>query len=386
MKKNQLITIILLTLVSFSCQTRNVGLNSDNQLLQIEVRNAFNNHKTEIKLTDLANTIKYIPLETNVLCLLSRVADVQFIQDYILVSDTRGIFQFNRSGKFLQQIGRIGSGPGEHGNFIKFTVDPKANEVLVLNHPYSINIYDLESGNFKRSFASQQRISNIAAFPDGYVSLFTEEINPMGNTSLLNEAYLADRNGNLIDSITDYNRLNNNNSVIGAIHLYNSGQQPYFIGYGKDTLWALNADFSKTAYACFEMKNKIKWEELVVTPDKFEELSDRLSIYSITALENNLFFEIVPGISRNPDDFSKMVFNKETNELIHVKQILNDIDGGLSFWPRWISGNKKIDVLYPHQALEFFGNTNSSNNHSREFTQLMNNLSETDNPVLVIVE
>jgi hypothetical protein len=354
--------------------------------MKIEVRNAINSEGIELALSELGRELSYIPLETSELCLISNVTNLVFTKDYILITDSKELFQFSRSGKFLRKIGKLGKGPGEHGTFIKFAVDDSnEKEIFILNHPYSVNVYDLHSGTFKRDFSVSQRISGIAAFPNGYLSLFTEEINPMGSKLLLNEVYLADIKGNLIDSIIDYNRNNNKNSVIGGICLSASEDNILFNCYGKDTLYSLNSDFFKTTYASFEMKNKIKWEELIVTPDKFQELSDRLSLYSLTGIENRLFIEVIKGISRDTNDIFKIIFEKDEGKTMRVRKIINNIDAGLPFWPKWSNNSNLIDVVYPYQIFEYLDDTNDKSKLSVNFPEL-NNLKITDNPVIVILK
>lgn len=379
------ITFCVLILFITSCDKKD-SIKSDKGIMKIEVRNAINSEGIELALSELGRELSYLPLETSELCLISNVTNLVFTKDYILITDSKELFQFSRSGKFLRKIGKLGKGPGEHGTFIKFAVDDSnEKEIFILNHPYSVNVYDLHSGTFKRDFSVSQRISGIAAFPNGYLSLFTEEINPMGSKLLLNEVYLADIKGNLIDSIIDYNRNNNKNSVIGGICLSASEDNILFNCYGKDTLYSLNSDFFKTTYASFEMKNKIKWEELIVTPDKFQELSDRLSLYSLTGIENRLFIEVIKGISRDPNDIFKIIFEKDEGKTMRVRKIINNIDAGLPFWPKWSNNSNLIDVVYPYQIFEYLDDTNDKSKFSVNFPEL-NNLKITDNPVIVILK
>jgi hypothetical protein len=132
------------------------------------------------------------------------------------------------------------------------------------------------------------------------------------------------------------------------------------------------------------MKNKIKWEELIVTPDKFQELSDRLSLYSLTGIENRLFIEVIKGISRDPNDIFKIIFEKDEGKTMRVRKIINNIDAGLPFWPKWSNNSNLIDVVYPYQIFEYLDDTNDKSKLSVNFPEL-NNLKITDNPVIVIL-
>ena len=147
------ITFCVLILFITSCDKKD-SIKSDKGIMKIEVRNAINSEGIELALSELGRELSYIPLETSELCLISNVTNLVFTKDYILITDSKELFQFSRSGKFLRKIGKLGKGPGEHGTFIKFAVDDSnEKEIFILNHPYSVNVYDLHSGTFKRDFS-----------------------------------------------------------------------------------------------------------------------------------------------------------------------------------------------------------------------------------------
>lgn len=71
--------------------------------------------KKEIKLSEVASEIKYIPLETTAESLLGQeILDVTLAGGYLFVSDYKKLFQFTPEGKFVRQIGKVGQGPGEY--------------------------------------------------------------------------------------------------------------------------------------------------------------------------------------------------------------------------------------------------------------------------------
>ena len=109
--------------------------------------------KKELILQDLFD-IEYIPLETNDEFITS--ANIQAIgKNVIILRNLRSdgdIFIFDRNGKGLKKINRLGQGAEEYTNVLDVTLDENNDEIFINNH-YSNKIftYDL-SGNFKRSF------------------------------------------------------------------------------------------------------------------------------------------------------------------------------------------------------------------------------------------
>jgi len=70
----------------------------------------------DLQLSDIVESIEYVPLETSSYCLLKTITPHHFVltENYILINNQKAIYLFNRSGKFIAQIGRIGQGPGEY--------------------------------------------------------------------------------------------------------------------------------------------------------------------------------------------------------------------------------------------------------------------------------
>ena len=67
----------------------------------------------EIKLSEVASGVKYIPLETTAESLLDKdILNVTFAGDYLFVCDFVNLFQFTPEGKFIRKIGKAGRGRG----------------------------------------------------------------------------------------------------------------------------------------------------------------------------------------------------------------------------------------------------------------------------------
>ncbi|MCG8309682.1 MAG: 6-bladed beta-propeller, partial [Cytophagales bacterium] len=64
--------------------------------------------------SEFADTVLYIPLETNSQSLFKKISQIQLINDNILISSTHRLLLFTKKGKFIRQIGKKGKGPGEY--------------------------------------------------------------------------------------------------------------------------------------------------------------------------------------------------------------------------------------------------------------------------------
>lgn len=72
----------------------------------------------QIKLSELLEEFRFIPLETNEKCLISNTK-IHFSEDFILVGTqnfpgTARLYRFDNNGNFIDEIGTAGRGPGEN--------------------------------------------------------------------------------------------------------------------------------------------------------------------------------------------------------------------------------------------------------------------------------
>ncbi len=97
-------------------------------------------NKSTISLSEMADDIEYIPLETNDECLLRSAAEYFFTDDYIFVDNVEYILQFDRKGNFIKQIGTPGRRPGEIGLIRILSVLDK-HEQLVVHTNWAWKLY-----------------------------------------------------------------------------------------------------------------------------------------------------------------------------------------------------------------------------------------------------
>lgn len=98
--------------------------------------------KKEIKLSEVASAIKYIPLETTAESLLEQdILDVTIAGGYLFVCDYKKLFQFTLEGKFVRQIGRAGQGPGEYTESILGVTYNERLKEIYLSDPRQLKLH-----------------------------------------------------------------------------------------------------------------------------------------------------------------------------------------------------------------------------------------------------
>ena len=121
-------------------------------LIRVDVSKSY--PKKELILQDLLD-IEYVPLETTDEMLTE--GHIQYISDNYMIFKNLGrmageIFIFDRQGKAVRKINRLGQSGEEYLNILGVDYDEQADELFVNSH-YSdkVFVYDSE-GNYKRSF------------------------------------------------------------------------------------------------------------------------------------------------------------------------------------------------------------------------------------------
>ena len=121
-------------------------------LITVDVSKSY--PKKELILQDLFD-IEYVPLETTDEMLTE--GHIQYIGDNYMIFKNLGrmageIFIFDRQGKAVRKINRLGQSGEEYLNILGVDYDEQADELFVNSH-YSdkVFVYDSE-GNYKRSF------------------------------------------------------------------------------------------------------------------------------------------------------------------------------------------------------------------------------------------
>ncbi|EXZ24743.1 hypothetical protein M086_1455, partial [Bacteroides fragilis str. S13 L11] len=107
----------------------------------------------EILLSEIADSIRYIPLETNNKCLIRGLKGSNIIRtkEYFFLPWIDKLFQYTKDGKFIRTLGRKGGGPGEFNWIMQIDVDEKKGLVYMLTTTGKINIYSMETGKFIRA-------------------------------------------------------------------------------------------------------------------------------------------------------------------------------------------------------------------------------------------
>lgn len=182
--------------ICFSCNTQ---ANKNNNTSSIKYKyasmkdgvlhldlNEARKHPEELKLSEICDSLIYVPLETTNASLIGNIInDIKIDGEDIFIRAGWRLLHFNKTGKFINQIGKTGRGPGEYvcGGFCIDKVKQRIFAIATYRHKILCFDYDgiLLSDTLKIQ-PDQTNIHfndslNMFYFGYGYDLLCTDEMN-----------------------------------------------------------------------------------------------------------------------------------------------------------------------------------------------------------------
>lgn len=141
-KTGILVFVSLLGVISGMSQIPKIGINPKSR------------PKGNLMLSDLVQSVEYIPLETNENCLVGAISFFSVTDNYIAVycHKTTQVYLFTYQGRFVAKIGREGEGPGEYLKYSMQNIflDEKNNQIFIhASYPSRLMYYNLKGEYIK---------------------------------------------------------------------------------------------------------------------------------------------------------------------------------------------------------------------------------------------
>lgn len=388
------LTIVIFMSTSCSNQENSTVSNFDTLPIHIDLANNLNKEK-ELFLSDLADSISYVPLETHEDCFVQQGSSVIHInQGFLIIPPQNPILYFDNNGKFVRKIGRIGKGPGEFRYVWGCFFSEKDNRIYLYGGPgHPVIIYDL-NGTFIRSFNSQELASYFHLFANGN-SVFIADYaidNPLAQTF-----YCANSRGELTQTTNKvvYKTHHFGEDFRLGYHLFqNDAAHILLPHYYCDTVYQMAEDYSITPFCVLNLGQDEIPQYILDNPASYRDHSDnyftniRVRVFASRILVGFWYNQIkrVGCFDRCTGDF----FNVNNLDTL-MPSIRNDLDGGPSFRDDQYSTYDKSAQLYqPIDLLDYrrkgyFSESNAKNREDyARFMQLVDRLDENANPIVMI--
>lgn len=360
MKVFSFFTLFLFYLSSCSNHNISTEVKSTTFPIAIELTDCFNGQNTELKLSELAQSISYIKLETTNESILGSILTVNPIENGFIIADSKeSIMFFDKEGKFKWKINNKGRGPTEYAELsVPLGIDTVFKEIIVPDNRKLV-IYDF-TGQFKRKLNLSVGAGGVHVLPSGYYVLWTTS--PF-KTSL---AHIIDRNGRIIKHFPNHDlskRLNEDGVFRDlSISIYNPYENGLFLD-NKDTIWLLDSNLSLNPW--FIINSKVK------------NYSDRYYTYGYNVVNQSLigfFFALKRQYYLYNID-SKKFYSHET-------MIQDDIDFCLPVSPGSGHGGTFINILSPVSLLAI----KTELRQGSSINNIASSIKEDDNPIIRIIK
>jgi len=396
---------------------------------QIPVIDVASNVKSfrHINLSEVAESIEYISLETNKDYLVGKINDLIITDDRFFVVGPFSCNVFDLQGNFLCNIGGKGNGPGEYNLINRCSVDEE-NKAVYIFTDHELYEYDY-NGNYIQTITLKVRRPDEYWYETIYIadSLFLGTTT-LGKLDMGNFCYIFNKNGDVI-TVNEKKPFSEPVDIkwfktqfaINNVLIYSGDYFLIKCGYD-DTLYYLN--------------NKLKFEPKYVF--NFGEYSDPIAKFNATTAEEehkiilnqigfgyyltetndyvlfNLFFgdnypkddelvEVSVNVNGNTiqhiSTTARGLYNKQNSDLVFLKNsnnyygFMNDIDGGLPFWPLVQAHNEQlVSYLEPYDLKmwvksDVFKNSKPLYSEKKaHLEELTNGLNENDNPVIILLK
>jgi hypothetical protein len=415
------LSIILIILVIFSsCSNKRkseIILQQPDFPIKIDLVKAIDNPK-DIKLSDIADSIAYIPLEYVKDNPVGVILDFKYFSNNIFIEvggSDGGFLRFDGKGKFLNKVGTKGRGPGEYPPGSSFSVidNPERFYILCNFVPRRLLEFDYNGNLLTEVLTANPSVGKFEAISsDRFLFLASSD------TSFHYMACLKDRNNKSLMMVSHpflSNPESKNSKQLlygGAISgLYYNRWPLFYDQFSVDTIYSIKNDsiYSKyiidkgTEGAPFE---KLYYHSVPPDPSVLPERWNYLLPISFNETPDDVFLMV---IFKNKDLYL-INYNKASQSLSSMKtpfilpdnlkepatvypKFENDIDGGISLGhgkPNregdvW---TYKFDAIYFKNQLtkEHFQNSKALYpDDKKALIQLVDSIKDDDNPIIMVI-
>jgi hypothetical protein len=395
--------ILLLTtaLLIQSCCSNNKHV-TDQDLRVIDVAGGVGKSRLT-NLSEIADSIEYIPLETTSESIFKPYLFVFYEKDMVYFPQRNGIIQlFDSEGKYIRTFNRSGRGPQEYERMAYIDIDNSSGNICVESFKKILEY--TESGLIVKiiNFPEEEEFLRHSTFPFKKVGEFYVFENKMTYSAIALDSLskisvklnfpqeqleLIKEFKNSLPSMDTYiykfkdkiRVVTGNNKSILTIDKNLSVDTAFIINYGKYNI--ANAGSEKIT-----PNSPYLWRK----SDFFESNNYLFMQFHVGPLADKPVKMLNADRQEYTYPQSYSVFNKKTGKFIFLDQpeinqlgFVEDIEGGPAVWPKYISADNYLVSFI--QAEEFIAH---AENHkvSEKFRAIAAKLKETDNPVLVRVK
>lgn len=350
----------------------------------------------DLKLSEIADSVRLIPLETTDVSLLNRIMKGGILKSskYWFLFSFQNVYQFTEGGKFVRTIGSRGNGPGEYSSVACIDIDETIGHVYVLSPGKNINVYDMETGRYLYTRKAPSFSSwSFAMLNDSVSACFQYNLSGQEKSRIL----VADADGDIIKSFSRSDLFDVKTDYVTLLHfdddryMFRNKDMVCYKEYYNDTLFVVTSDSLKPRYIFdlgkYSMPIKHRPEFMGFDKKAFKATSS--SYIRMQTLETDAWIFMPYSYwqieSNTIDDMHLLVYDKDKRESFEVTNgiILNDMCGNanIPFCPQNVVSSNILISLLPAENIFEIAEDNPSILEHPQFK----GLTEDSNPILMAV-
>jgi len=389
--KKILLALSALFIVS-ACSDKNSLKNTERG--RIDLERGFKNLAL-FRLSEVAEDIEYVFLETNDNCLMNDVFRMVYSSPYFFITDNRrkSIFIFDETGKHVNTLSAVGQGPEEYINIRSFDVHD--NTVYILDSEQKkVLIYDI-NGKCISTFRIEQWASLLKITDEGNVLLVTSNLWLNSNEGYVFSEY--DRDFNLKRKFKQMEPTGSEVHWVAHAFYRQRGDLIYWEYNIFDTVYTVLPQGRAEARFILD-PGTVQSAHIMKNQDADGNVKS--SEFELARLIETDEYVFLFGVYDR--EFATLLYSKNKNQTAGVERLTNNIDGGMPFWPYFkLTDNKVADARFPYEIKKYLDK--EPKEHHKDFNylthrikmdydaekhrKLLESLEKTDdmsNPVLII--
>lgn len=375
-------------------------------------------NKREVPISEIADSITYIRLESTGESALGRIQDIKLTKEYIFIYafGTPLLAQFDAKGKFLRFIGKVGKGPEEYDMIRQFSIDEEAGLIYIQpNWKRIIQVYSF-AGDYVKSIKTNIDERAIIWSRDSILMCYSEPL--VGNEEYIFKE--INLHGQILQTVKNYNKWKDP-PPFGRTRFYQGQQFFYYLdntlhfkGLYNDTVYTYNQTnriipkFSLNLGE-YKLPEEMIFERGLVqrTPPKYLWVSVKesknfvfiyFSAYDTDDSQGAGHGELNAGFAiYNKKEGSGITLKSNYGKLISFNTIgdwgfINDFDGGPELVPEFTNDSlvyrhiSSIEMKKYLSSDEFLNSSPKYQNLKRILLKQMSDLKDTDNDILMIAK
>ena len=402
-KKNNLLIFIVLYLFFVSC--------SEKTAKNIDIVSINPNEAGDVKLSEFIDTVLYIKLQTDSACLTGVISDVLIRDKYIYLNDMsqKSILVFDKQGKHISSLKRLGKGEGEYLTISGFFVDSTEQFIQILDG-FNDKLYTYKNIDF--TYLKEKNVfhivSNTVKKYNGFLYYSTHRLDNIIDTTskeTTNADIIICKDNKVLKMlfakkiVTNHNYfsiypesfiINDENKLFASIMFDNT----FYQLNNMDAIPILKVDFQNKG-----IDNKLISEESTEKQMKFIESPGNKgkAMLPFLVLNNKelMSFSYCVNVGENanedysfPIEFRSYIYIKKHKKVFHAKHLINDLtDFPNEIWIR--NFNKSATVYepwYKDYLVYIISPSFELGNNDKILTQSVGEIHLDDNPIIMLLK